>query len=328
MGSTAGVPARGTVRHSAIGLLLVSVLAVIAAPPKASASASANIRKSPGPSAAFTLPGTNGYSLYFKSEKGALTIIASQRRPAQATIAANGTMVPARLGPTDESTYVYFGVERDPGTIEADLGAFGRVSLSFQPSGAKKVTSIDLSDKTEKCTGATKVVRRLGSFVGTVSFHGENGYTSAEATSVPGTVGTSPFRNCSPVPKHAAEDEVLPELPTFLAVNGPAAFFAFRDSKASRFTAFEHEDLGEGFSVLRVATAVGAPSLFSFRPNGLRASVRPPAPFSGSGVYSATPGGSPVWSGDLSVSFPGVQRALTGDDFVKPMLQPGKKRGA
>ncbi|HET9591740.1 MAG TPA: hypothetical protein VFP17_02385, partial [Solirubrobacterales bacterium] len=203
-------------RDLAIGLLLASALALIAVPTKAAASASANIRKSPAPSAAFTLPGTNGYSLYFKSEKGLLTIIASQRRPAQATIATDGTLVPARLGPTSESTYVYFGVSRDPGTIEADLGAFGKVTLSFQPSGAKKVTSVDLSDKTEKCTGATKVVRRLGSFVGSLSFHAENGYTNAEATSVPGTVGTSPFRNCSTVPKHPAEDEVLPELPTFL----------------------------------------------------------------------------------------------------------------
>jgi hypothetical protein len=256
-------------------------------------------------------------------------VIVSRRRPAQATIAADGTSVPARLGPTDESTYVYFGVSRDPRTIEADFGAFGKVALSFQPSGAKKVTSVDLSDKTEKCIGATKVVRRLGSFVGSVSFHAENGYTSAEATSVPGTFGTSPFRSCSHIPKHAPEeDEVLPERPTFLAVGGEAAFIALRDSEASRFTAFEHEDLSEGFSVFRLATAVGEPSLFSSRPNGLRASVRPPAPFSGSGVYRDTAGGEPVWSGDLSVSFPGVERPLTGDGFVKPMLKLGKKPGA
>ena len=319
-------------RRKASWLLTAGLSAAVilgCAPTAASASASANIRKSPGPSAAFTMAGTNGYTLYFKSEKGLLTIIASRRQPTQATIATDGTLVPARLGPGSESTYVYFGVSKDPRTITADLGALGKVSLSFQPSGAKKVTSVDLSEKTEKCIGATRVVRRLGSFVGSVSFHAENGYTAAEATSVPGTFGTSPFRSCSTIPKHAPEeDEVLPERPTFLAVSGPAAFFALQDSEESRFTAFENESLGNGFSVFRLATAVGAPSLFSSRPNGLRASVRPPAPFSGSGAYSDTPGGSPVWSGDLSVSFPGVQRALTGDGFVKPMLRPGKKRGA
>lgn len=313
-------------------LLTVGMSAAImlgSVPSAASASASANIRKSPGPSATFTLAGTNGYTLYFKSEKGQLTIIASRRQPTQATVATDGTLVPGRLGSASESTYVYFGVSEDPRTIAADLGAFGKVSLSFQPSGAKKVTAVDLSEKTEKCIGATKVVRRLGSFVGSVSFHAENGYTAAEATSVPGTFGTSPFRSCSSIPKHAPEeDEVLPERPTFLAVSGPAAFFALRDSDASRFTAFENEGLGDGFSVFRLATAVGAPSLFSSRPNGLRARVRPPAPFSGSGAYSDTAGGSPTWSGDLSVSFPGVQRPLTGDGFVKPMLKPGKKRGA
>ncbi|HSC21096.1 MAG TPA: hypothetical protein VLC07_05155, partial [Solirubrobacterales bacterium] len=69
--------------------LAIAVLAA-ALPATAAADASSNIRRSPGDSAAFTLPGSNGYSLYFKSEQGVLTIIASRRRPAQATIAAGG----------------------------------------------------------------------------------------------------------------------------------------------------------------------------------------------------------------------------------------------
>jgi hypothetical protein len=307
--------------------LLLVVASAVALPARALADASSNIRRSPGDSSAFTLAGSNGYSLYFKSEKGQLTIIASQRRPSQPTIAPDGELVPGRLGPASESTYTVRGVSRDPRTIEADLGAAGRVSLAFQPSGARKVTMIDLADKTEKCIGATKVVRRLGNFVGSVSFHGENGYTSAEATSVPGTFGTSTFRNCSQAPQHPPAEEVLPEIPTFLSVSGPGGLLALRDSTESRFMSLEAEELDGGLFVFRLATATGKPSLFSFSADGGRASVRPPAPFSGTGVYRDPADGPPAWSGNLSVSFPGVQQPLTGDEFTKAVLKLGKKRG-
>src|SRR4051812_50124146 len=88
---------RGAVRRVVLGLLAAVTVGVLV-PAVASADASPNIRRSPGESATFTLAGSNGYSLYFKSEKGQLTIIASQRRPMQPTIAPNGNLVPARLG--------------------------------------------------------------------------------------------------------------------------------------------------------------------------------------------------------------------------------------
>jgi hypothetical protein len=316
----------GSARRAMVGLLAAAVLGA-AVPATAAADASPNIRHSPGDSAAFTLPGSNGYSLYFKSENGLLTIIASQRRPAQPTIAANGKMVGGRVGPTSESIYSLSGVSRDPNTIEADLGAAGRVSLAFQPSGEKRVTVVDLAGKSEECVGATKVVRRLGSFVGSVSFQGENGYTTAEATSVPGSVGTSPFRNCTQLPKRPQEEEVLPERPTFLLVSGDAALLALRDREVAHFTALEGEVLDGGLNVLRAATAAGDPGLFSFSPAGTRASVRPPAPFSGTGVYRDPRGAPPTWSGNLSVSFPGVQQPLSGEGFVKPLLKPGTRGG-
>ena len=316
----------GASRRAKRAILWMLLMAAVV-PAAASAEASSNIRRSPGDSAAFTLGGSNGYSLYFKSEKGLLTIIASQRRPTQPTIAASGKLVPGRVGSATESTYTVRGVSRDPRTIDADLGAAGKVSLSFQPSGKRKVTPIDLSDKTEKCIGAAKIVRRLGSFVGSVSFHGENGYTDAEAVSVPGTFGTSTFRNCSQAPEHPPAEEELPDRPTVLSVNGEVGFFGLRDADESRFFAFMSEELGSGLSVFRLATAVAEPSLFSATRDGRRARLRPPAPFSGTGIYADTAAAAPTWSGDLSVSFPGVQKPLTGEGFFKPLLRLGSRQG-
>jgi hypothetical protein len=237
--------------------------------------------------------------------------------------------VAARSGASSESTYTVRGVSKDPSTISADLGPAGHVSLAFEPSGQREVTRIDLSGKSEKCVAATKVVRRLGNFVGSVSFHGENGYTTAEATSVPGTVGTSPIRNCTTIPKgHPEPDPVAPERLTFLNVSGRAGFFALRSANQARFMALEGENLGGDLLVFRSATAVGEPTLFPFSESGLRASVRPPAPFSGTGVYRATRAGTVTWGGDLSVSFPGVQVPLTGEDMLKPTLRQVGRKGA
>ncbi|MGN6558087.1 MAG: hypothetical protein ACTHLH_08775 [Solirubrobacterales bacterium] len=307
----------------ALGLLLPAIATARAL---ASDEAGANIRRSPGDSATFTLAGSNGYSLYFKSEKGVLTIVSSRRRPAQPTISPTGKLVPANQGSSSESTYGTQGVPHDPATISADLGKFGSVSLTFQPSGKKKVTWVDLGSKSEKCIGATKIVRRLGNFVGSVSFRGENGYTEAAAISVPGTVGTSPFRNCTTVRvggagARAVSQAAAPEAEAFLSVPGKTSLLVTRDSGKAHFFAASSEELEPGLTVLRTATAAGRRALFSFHLDGTRATVNPPAPFSGAAAYRDPRGGPPSWTGNLSVEFPGFVKPLTGAGMLKPVLR-------
>jgi hypothetical protein len=307
----------------ALSLLLAAIATARAL---ASDEAGANIRHSPGDSAAFNLAGSNGYSLYFRSEKGELTIIASRKRPAQPTISPTGKLVPGNRGGSSESTYMTRGVPRDPATISADLGQLGGVSLTFQPSGEKKVTWIDLGSKSEKCVGATKIVRRLGSFVGSVSFRGENGYTEAEAISVPGTVGTSSFRNCTTVHRRragtsAVSRTVAPKAEAFLSVGGDTSLLISRDTEKTRFFALDSERLDAGVAVLRTAGAIAPHDSFSFRSDGSRATVSPPPPFSGKATYRDPQGGPPLWAGDLSVEFPGLVQPLTGAGMTRPNLQ-------
>lgn len=310
----------GAVRGAVLALLVLATL-IAARPAVGSNEAGSNIRRTPGDSAAFTLPGSNGYSLYFKSEKGMLTIIASRRRPSVPTISPTGELLPRRVGASSESTYVVSGVSRDPWKIDADLGPAGQVSLAFQPSGEKKVTSIDLESKSEKCFGAVKVIRHVGSFVGSVSFRGENGYTTAEATSVRGTVGNSPFRNCTTVRRRPAEAPGSSREDVALTVSGTGSFFAFREAEAARFSAMEAEELSPDLFVFRSATATAHPDRFSFSPNGLWAKLRPPAPFSGAATYRDPRGTPPSWAGNLKASFPGLVRPLTGEGMSKPDLR-------
>jgi hypothetical protein len=307
---------RGRRSSRLLTAMLLGLAALAGLPQGAAAGAHANIRKAPGESAAFTLAGSNGYSLYFKSEKGQLAVVVSRRRPSSATISPLGKLVPANSGAASESTY-FLNTGRDPSKIDADLGALGQVSLTFQPSGEKKVTFVDLESKSEKCVGAAKVVRRLGSFVGTVNFRGENGYTSAEATSVPGTVGTSPFRNCTTL-RGAAGDAPLPTAPpdAFLTATGAGSFLALHGPDETRFTALAADYLGDGLNVFRQATAIGGQSAFRLgrRRGASWANLSPPPPFSGTASYRHPQGAPPSWRGDLSVEFPGAVLPLTGGE--------------
>jgi hypothetical protein len=318
-------------RLNAASALAALVLALIlAAPAGAAGEAGSNIRRTPGDSAAFTLTGSNGYRLYFKSEKGMLTITVTRTRPLVASIAPTGKLIPPQRGATTESVYTTRGVSRDPTKIEADLGDAGEVSLVFHPSGEERVTPVDLDSKSERCVGATKITRRLGTFFGSVSFQGEHGYTAAVAISVPGTVGTSPFRNCTtkrrrPAPGRAADsggaNQVSP-LEAAFTVNGPAAtLIAFRNSERSNYFVFNSEELSDGFFVFRTAQATGGPDLFSFRGDGKRAHLKPPAPFSGAATFADPPAGPRSWSGSLAVSFPGGEQALTGKGIFRPTLR-------
>jgi hypothetical protein len=313
---------------------LVFVL-ILAAPAVAAGEAGSNIRRTPGDSAAFTLTGSNGYRLYYKSEKGMLTITVTQTRPLVASISPTGELIAPQRGAASESVYTTRGVSRDPTKIEADLGDAGKISLVFHPSGQERVTPVDLGSKSERCVGATKITRRLGTFMGSVSFQGEHGYTTAAAISVPGTVGTSPFRNCTTrrrpnggggLGARAAASRA-PLQATF-TVNGPAAtLIAFRNPKRSNFYAFNSQELADGFYVFRTASAAGPPGLFSFRGDGRRAHLKPPAPFSGAATFADPPAGPRSWSGSLAVSFPGGEQPLTGKGIFRPTLRLSRPPG-
>jgi hypothetical protein len=91
-------------------------------------------------SAAFTVHGTHGIALDVTSEHGTVTIVAHDRDPSLAGFSRSGTPRAAIEGNVSSSTYFAFGSAGDAGAIEAPLGRFGRISVSFEPSGKVRVT--------------------------------------------------------------------------------------------------------------------------------------------------------------------------------------------
>ncbi len=235
------------------------VIAFLALPVTAFAGAS-DSRKSPGTSAEFTVAGTNGYSLYVKSEGGVVSVAVANELPMVDTISAAGRIRPANTGNVATSTYLTNGSPRDPNTIEADLGPFGRISVAFQPSGQTHVNRVNLKDKSRKCVGAERIVRHLGTFTGTIEFEGEGGYTTANVSSAAGTVGTSLFRNCTTkVGRASASTASSSQSSTSLIATNPPSFFAaFAESNSPvvGFFASVPESASQQVILLRMAQAV------------------------------------------------------------------------
>ena len=277
-------------------------------PPRPSsgrAGASSDSASGSTSSAAFGLTASNGFSLDIESEGGKVTIVASERRPPIATFSAAGRPRPAGTGNGASSIYRARGATASPNLIEARLGGLGRISVAFHPSGKVHVTRLDARGRAGACARPARIVRRLGTFTGSIEFEGEDGYTSVRATSARGSVGT-------PLPPGCAAGRAV-----LSAVNPRAGtrFEATTTDMGVAFRAILEQRLEGGVVVSRRAYAGAPRGTFAFDNALTSARVSPPAPFSGVARYAAGRPRPGSWAGSLSVTFPGATIPMTGPGF-------------
>jgi hypothetical protein len=276
-------------------------------------------------SASFSLLGSNGYVVDITSQGDEVTVIASERWPPVATFGPSGRLRSAGSGNGASTIYTAPAKAVGPGTVEAALGQLGRIAVRFRPSGRRVV-----STARQVCGRPGRVVRRLGVFVGTISFEGEGGYTTVAATSARGSVGTPLPPGCrtpastsgaavassstliGPTARGAVLNAVDPRTGSrFRAAPGPGGVV---------FRARVEERNADGVTVVRRAQAGAPASAFHFDRSLTWASVRPPAPFSGTARFAARAGVR--WRGSLRVTFPGLSVPLTGADFRAGLGRP------
>jgi hypothetical protein len=174
------------------------------------------------------------------------------------------------------------------------------------------------------------VVRRLGVFVGTISFEGEGGYTTVAATSARGSVGTPLPPGCEATAPTSGAAVASSSMPTGSAEGGavlravdPRTGSKFRAAPGPGgviFRARVEERNADGVTVVRRAQAGAPASAFRFGRSLSWAAVTPPAPFSGTARFAARAG--VPWRGSLRVTFPGLSVPLTGADFRARMGRP------
>ncbi len=291
-------------RTSVPPIVLLALLCVAAATaPSAAARAPAQAGRAGAPLPvpdAFQLNATNGYTLDVVAEppregtSGLLRLIVSAKGR-QVTYLA-----PATLTET---------------SMRANLGELGEISVDFQRSG--KATSVPC--------GKRELHFDSGSWVGTIAFHGENGYTSAEAASTPGNVDWLLGEFCGPGfgssssgPRKGAELFVRnpalgPELSVYKHRPGAAALITARLSEYS-----------DGISIDRV-TSIRMPGRdFVYDPRLRTATVTPPAPFSGTARFDLAEKAGRRWSGDLTVEMPGRPDVPLTGPSLRALLSPSE----
>jgi len=236
------------------------------------------------PPGGFRLSASNGYSLTVASfhkpdtERGEVLVLAGTRGAA--------VLYFARATVTDTS-------------IEADLGQVGRIDVNFEPTGEPRM-------ERAQC-GGRPVAVDSGRYVGTVEFHGEQGYSEAHATSVRGDAKFTLSLVCGGGPRSEGVGGHSPG--ALLTAHGQTTNFHFEARKNSptrvaRFSASIDERRGS-LGITRGISAEAGPAAFDYDVSAGTATVSPPVPFDGEAVYRRGPGKSTSWHGDLTVDFPG-----------------------
>lgn len=261
--------------------------ATLTSSPSSVAGAAPTVVPPAPPPLGFELPGTGGYMVEVYG-------MAAQDGPAGQVLVRAAT----RRGAV---TYHFPGIVEE-GSIQADLGAYGEISVVFRPlpggtGVAEEGCSRDLSSA-------------AGYYEGTISFHAQ-GLTAVEASRAKGDDGLALDVLCAKEPASGRRSQPG----TGLEVSGgPTAptmtVVEWENGAATQIEAGISESRG-GVTIERSVNL--AASSGSFRHRGIRsATVSPPAPFSGSATFWRE-GRKTSWRGNLRVDFPGRPAvALTG----------------
>jgi hypothetical protein len=203
--------------------------------------------------------------------------------------------------------------------LEASFGSLGKVAMRFQPSPSP------VGRSRQVCRGDSGSLDRRGVYVGGFRFTGEGGYVSVQAHRVKGDVSTPspvctrsrsvrrPKRATGPERHHEQPPAIL--LASWRHAVDSAEFAVIGIGEDTLFFATTAQSEGR-LAVLRLAIAGAKRKTFTVDDALTSAQVSPPAPFDGTGTYTAAPDGTTTWTGSLSVNFPGAEHfPMVGPQF-------------
>lgn len=214
------------------------------------------------------------------------------------------------------------GAKRGKYGVVAGFPGFGGVSFQFKANGRHHRFS-----PPPWCEGPDGLSLE-GRILGRIRFDGEEKYTSVDVSRAKAEVETWPRLRCRYLEPDGrrqgrkwtatfgAYGETLPSI-EFIAKRYTRQLRpASRQVVFNVFTgAWEH-----GIFVFRSARVVADNSSFAVPdPEKLPENVilRPPPPFSGTGIFQRTPESTFTWEGDLSIQFPGLDPLpLAGERFA------------
>lgn len=237
-------------------------------------------------SSSFAVRASNGYEVSVERFGHSVSLVAGR---AHGFLSSAGYTVPSRVSPD---------------RIDANFGKFGRVEVEFETHRIHHGPPLK-----KGCSGRPETIR-FGVFTGVIRFRGERGYVSLDAHRAHGRVSSGSKEHCelrksrSSGPLHAADARLpAPELTASEGHDRLLSTWVEPHSKSVVFEAATSERRGR-IEIFRTVEAAGKPPTFAFADDLSMATLRPPRPFDGEATFQRTPTG-PVWSGPLTVTFPG-----------------------
>lgn len=235
------------------------------------------------------------------------------------------------------------------GVVRARFGSLGHVALRFHPNGKTR-----LRRPQPYCRGR-RPITEYGTFRGTVSLEGEEGYFRRRISSATGTVHRSFRLECKPGRASNSErgsplsDYVTPSFGFFYSsgdgtiaqLNAAARFpgrsVGIRASHRAGSPPGAEVQVGvleakPGMAIGRSALVNGEAGTLTTSLPGIHpafATLAPPAPFHGEAKYFENSSKSHSWTGSLGVSLPGLDLPLVGPGFytslcvLSPLKSPG-----
>lgn len=267
----------------ALGVLLVGLIPGVALSAEATAPGTAPALPPPG---GFQLKASNGYTMDVVAEP------AREGKPA-----VIGIFLMAKAG----AAFYSAPAKVTKTSIQANLGRLGEIAVTFVPSGQKRIQRVG-------CGGNRHIRFDSGSYEGTISFHGEEGFTTVEASTAPGSIAFFANLICGAIGGVTGGPSIPgAQLEAFAdgSQEGPhVKVVKNRPNAPAHFEAGAGE-VREGIAIDRLIGIVAPPSSFKYDAGVKRATVHPPSPFSGTARFyrDGTPGGR--WTGNLTVDLPG-----------------------
>lgn len=207
-----------------------------------------------------------------------------------------------------------------PTSIEADLGALGRIDVDFVSSG---------QSRTDRSVCGDAVQMDSGRYEGTIDFEGEEGYSEVHASSARGDSTMALSLPCADLGSEGYGGHSPGARLTVRHRARRLQFSAMKNSptRPARFAATVLERR-RNILISRSIDVTAAPGSFDFDVPSGTAHVVPPKPFAGEASYFRPSGKSANWHGDLSIDFPGHAGVrLTGSgtraSLIRAVLNPG-----
>jgi hypothetical protein len=281
-------------RFSSGVLLLVALLAVVAPPATAGEPAPKGLEGS------FALNGTHGYRVFgvvASTGKGGVLILSVGKKGEGATYVAHG--------------------EVSKESVDFDLGDLGRIEVAVQPNGESETLN-------SGCGGGGKSTTIPAyDYVGTIEFHGEEGFTDAATARTPLRLGPALKVVCPDYTYSETTGNRSRGVRLLARQEGGPWLQVVQNHKGASVLYEAHVTEKSGrVSVARTVRGHIGASALAFAPSLDGATFTAAGPFTGGATYlgrrppQESRPGKGSWRGNLTVDFPGHAGArLAGPSF-------------